>query len=89
VLKIFIDACAFPASFYHKKAALVGISSGKYGNIRGIDHLTGICNYLRLHILPLKIHIPSIQQELSLDAELLKEDTKNFVQEQIDEFIAF
>src|SRR5690606_23190404 len=25
VLKVFIDACAYPASFYHKKAALVGI----------------------------------------------------------------
>ncbi|MGY3211045.1 NADPH-dependent FMN reductase [Mucilaginibacter sp. HD30] len=33
ILKFFIDACAFPQSFYEKKAALVGLSSGKYGNI--------------------------------------------------------
>src|SRR5213080_3079316 len=31
VLKVFIDACDFPASFYDKKVALVGVSSGKYG----------------------------------------------------------
>jgi chromate reductase len=36
VLKIFMDACSFPESFYEKKAALTGLSSGKYGNIRGI-----------------------------------------------------
>ena len=29
VLKTFIDACSFPESFYDKKAALVGLSSGK------------------------------------------------------------
>ena len=45
-LKLFIDCCTFPISFYHKKVALVGLSSGRYGNIRGIDHLTGICHYL-------------------------------------------
>jgi chromate reductase len=43
ILKVFIDACSFPESFYDKKAALVGLSSGKYGNIRGIDHFTGVC----------------------------------------------
>jgi NAD(P)H-dependent FMN reductase len=34
VLKVFIDACAFPASFFHKKAALVGVATGKYGHVR-------------------------------------------------------
>ena len=64
VLKVFIDACAFPSSFAHKKAALIGLSSGKYGNIRGVDHFTGVCNYMRLHVLPLKIHIPAVHKEM-------------------------
>src|SRR5665213_508602 len=70
VLKVFIDACSFPESFYEKKAALVGVSSGKYGNIRGIDHFTGICNYVHLHIMPLKIHIANIKSELNADGNL-------------------
>src|SRR5690606_20019 len=60
ILKVFIDACSFPASFFHKKAALVGVSTGKYGNIRGVDHFTGVCNYMRMHVLPLKIHLPKV-----------------------------
>jgi chromate reductase len=51
ILKVFIDACSFPESFYDKKAALVGLSSGKYGNIRGIDHFTGVCHYIHLNVM--------------------------------------
>ncbi|MGZ3929119.1 MAG: NADPH-dependent FMN reductase [Mucilaginibacter sp.] len=89
VLKVFIDACAFPESFYEKKAALVGVSSGKYGNIRGVDHFTGICNYMHLHVLPLKIHIPSIHKEMDENGNLFKEDTLRYTNEQIDKFIKF
>jgi hypothetical protein len=55
---------ASPKVFMIRKAALVGLSSGKYGNIRGIDHFTGVCHYLNLHIMPLKIHIASIRKEM-------------------------
>lgn len=89
VLKVLIDACDFPGSFYDKKAALVGISSGKYGNIRGIDHFTGVCNYMNLHVMPLKIHITNVKEELDADADLFKEDTLKFVNEQVDKFIKF
>jgi len=89
VLKVFVDACDFPESFYEKKAALVGISSGKYGNIRGVDHFTGVCHYFNLHVLPLKLHIANIKTELDENNNLFKEDTVKFVNEQIDKFIAF
>lgn len=89
VLKTFIDACEFPASFYDKKACLVGISSGKYGNIRGIDHFGGVCSYLHLHVLPLRLHIPAIKTELDENGAFYKEDTLKFTNEQIDKLIAF
>ncbi|NQD69954.1 NAD(P)H-dependent oxidoreductase [Sphingobacterium shayense] len=89
ILKTFIDACSFPASFYHKKAALVGLSSGKYGNIRGIDHFTGVCNYMRMHVLPLKIHIPQVQNELDEKGNFTDALTVKFINEQISEIIHF
>ncbi|WP_131535614.1 NADPH-dependent FMN reductase [Pedobacter nototheniae] len=88
-LKVLIDASNFPDSFYDKKAALVGISSGKYGNIRGVDHFTGVCHYIHLNILPLRLHIPNIKMELDMDGNLIKEDTIKFTNEQIDKFIKF
>lgn len=89
ILKTFVDACTYPESFKHKKAALVGHSSGKYGNIRGIDHFTGICHYMRINVLPLRIHIPQISQEFDLEGNLFKEDTVRFTDEQIQEFLAY
>lgn len=89
VLKTFIDACAFPESFYDKKAALVGLSSGKYGNIRGIDHFGGVCSYLHLNVLPLRIHISDIRTELDVNGDFFKEDTLKFTGQQMDKFIAF
>src|SRR3546814_19865838 len=86
ILKIFFDACQFPDSFFNKKAALVGLSSGKYGNVRGVDHFTGVCHYVRLQVLPLRIHIPHIFQELNDQGNLYREDTLRFTTEQIDEF---
>ncbi|MBS1524593.1 MAG: NAD(P)H-dependent oxidoreductase [Bacteroidetes bacterium] len=89
VLKVFIDACSFPESFYDKKAALVGVSSGKYGNIRGVDHFTGVCHYIHLNVMPLKIHIASIHRELDPNGDLFKEDTLKYVNEQLEKFINF
>ena len=89
VLKVFVDACSFPESFYDKKVGLVGLSSGKYGNIRGLDHFTGVCHYLHLNVLPLKIHIAGIRTELDAEGNLFKEDTLKFTDEQIGKFIVF
>ncbi len=89
VLKTFIDACSFPESFFGKKAALVGLSSGKYGNIRGIDHFTGICHYINMHVLPLRIHIPNINKEFDEKGNLFLEETVKFTDQQIQQFIEF
>lgn len=89
VLKTFVDACKFPESFYGKKAALVGLSSGRYGNVRGLEHFTGICHYIHLEVMPLRIHIPVIQAELNEDENLWREDTLKFTREQMEKFIRF
>jgi NAD(P)H-dependent FMN reductase len=89
VLKTFIDACNFPASFYDKKACLVGVSSGKYGNVRGIEHFNGVCAYLHMQVMPMRLHIANIQDELNENDELFKEDTLKFTAQQIEKFIAF
>jgi chromate reductase len=89
VLKTFVDACSFPDSFYEKKTALTGLSSGKYGNIRGIDHFTGVCHYMHLNVMSLKIHIGAIKSEFDENGNLFKEDTVKFTDEQMDKFILY
>ena len=89
VLKVLIDACNFPESFSNKKAALIGLSSGKYGNVRGVDHFTGVCHYINLFVLPTRLHIPNIVSELDVDGKFCKVDTINFIKDQVERFIQF
>ncbi len=89
ILKVFIDACEFPSSFSGKKTALVGISTGKYGNVRGVDHMTGICHYMNLDVMSLKLHIPHIHKEFDEINKLFKEDTLKFTKQQIERFVKF
>ncbi|POY36560.1 NADPH-dependent FMN reductase [Solitalea longa] len=89
VLKLFIDGCKFPESFSGKKTALVGIADGTYGNIRGVEHFTGICNYIGLTVLPMRIHIPKINSTLDAHGAIVDPTTLKFVNDQADKFIAF
>jgi hypothetical protein len=67
----------------------VGISSGKYGNIRGIEHFNGVCAYLHLNIMPLRIHISNIKAELDENNQLFTADTLKFTNEQMDKFVNY
>lgn len=61
ILKLFLDAVE-PHHWYGKKAALIGVSAGRSGNLRGLDHLTGVLNYLQVNVLHYKPSLSRIQQ---------------------------
>ena len=63
VLKLFIDACSirrYADNFKGKKAALVGVATGRAGNLRGMSHLAGVLNYLGTTTMPNQLPISSI-----------------------------
>ncbi len=69
ILKTFIDA--IPTEINRgKKVALIGVASGRAGNLRGLDHLTGILNYLGMYVHPNKQPISSILTVLNEKAEI-------------------
>ena len=68
VLKVFIDAFGPREAFHNKKAFLVGLSAGKFGNLRGLDHLAGVLNYLRVTVHPFRAHIPLIDEKLNVSS---------------------
>ncbi len=86
VLKVFLDA-VHPDTNRGKKVALVGVSSGRAGNLRGLDHLTGILHYLGMHILPNKQPISSVLTLLNEDGALKDENTIKVFEKQIGEFV--
>lgn len=86
ILKTFIDAIP-PDVNRGKMVALVGVSSGRAGNLRGLEHLTGILHYLGMHILPNKQPISSVLILLNEDGTLKDENTIKVLEKQIGELV--
>lgn len=87
VLKAFIDSF-FPKEIQHKKAALVGIASGRAGNLRGMDQLTNVLHYLKVNVMPNKLPISRIGG-LMEGEEIIDLETKKLINTLVDEFIVF
>jgi len=92
VLKLFLDACSvreYKATFKGKKAALVGIATGRAGNLRGMDHLTGILNHLGIIVLPNKVPISKIDQLSDATGAIIDPITIRTIEKHVEEFLDF
>lgn len=89
VLKAFIDACKFPESFAEKKCALTGLSDGKFGNLRGISHFSGIANYIKMDVYHNKMYLPAIGKDINDDGKINDEHHVSLIEKQIEGFINF
>lgn len=92
VLKMFIDACSvreYSKTFEGKKVAMVGLASGRAGNLRGMDHLTGVMNYLGCIVMPNKLPISQIENIIDENGEIIEKESLQTIKKQIKDFIAF
>lgn len=64
VLKSLLDIVP-PRLMNGKTASLVGIGAGRGGNLRGLDHLTNILNYLQVTVHPYKVSISGVNRIVS------------------------
>lgn len=88
ILKLLIDASDIKNAFYHKKAALIGVSDGRAGNLRGMDDLTNILNYLKINVLYSKIPISSVSQQFDGNGNFTSLETLKLIDQQIDLLVA-
>ncbi|MEM6700575.1 MAG: NAD(P)H-dependent oxidoreductase [Bacteroidota bacterium] len=91
-LKLFLDACsirAYQPSFKDKKVALVGVASGRAGNLRGMDQLTGILNHVGMLVLPNKLPISSINSILNDKGEIVQASALKAIEQQVEAFLEF
>jgi chromate reductase, NAD(P)H dehydrogenase (quinone) len=88
VLKCLIDVSDTRIVWKGKKALLTGVSKGRAGNLRGMDHLTGILHYVGTVVHPNKLPI-SIVDTLFSKEGMAHEETLAAISRQLDEFINF
>lgn len=89
ILKLMIDNVDIRNCWWHKKAMLTGVADGRAGNLRGMEHMTGILNYLKMTVHYNKIPLSRINEEVDKEGNLLKKETVKVIHQQLDEFIKF
>lgn len=87
VLKMLFDTSKTHAIWWHKKALITGVSSGRAGNLRGNDHLSAILNYLKITVHPNQLPISVIDKLMDEKGNFTDENTLKAIHHQLDDFI--
>ena len=83
ILKLLIDSLEVRSAFENKKAALVGVATGRAGNLRGLDHLAGILHHMHVMIIPGNVLISRAAEELDAGGNFVHDATRKLVDKQV------
>ncbi len=88
ILKVFLDTVP-PREWNNKKACLVGVSQGRAGNLRGMEHLTGVLQYLKMHVFYNKLPVSLVDKVVVDDGSFINDDQAKACTEQLKSFLSF
>lgn len=87
ILKMLFDAGKSHSVWWHKKALLTGVSTGRGGNIRGLEHFSGVMNYLRITIFPELLPISTVDKLMDANGKFTDHGTITAIKKQLDNFV--
>ena len=71
VLKLLFDTSRSHEIWFHKKALLTGVATGRAGNLRGMDHLADVLNYMKITVHPNKLPISVVNSVVGSDGKIM------------------
>lgn len=87
VLKLLFDNSSSHSIWWHKKALLTGVSTGRAGNLRGMEHLAGILHYLKITVYPNLLPISVVNKLMDENGKFTDTASIEVINKQLDEFI--
>ena len=87
VLKMLFDTARSHEIWFHKQALIAGNATGRAGNLRGMDHLADILNYVKITVHPNKLPISQVNRVMDNSGKFSDAGALNAINTQLDEFI--
>jgi NAD(P)H-dependent FMN reductase len=87
VLKALFDISDIEKCWWGKHALLTGVSTGRAGNLRGMEHLTGILHYLKMKVHHNKLPISAVNTLLNDHGGIEDARTLEAINIQLDEYL--
>ncbi len=89
VLKHFMDVLP-PSLWKFKRCALIGLASGRAGNLRGLDHLTAVCHYLQMEVYSQKPVLSAIHKQFDAETgDLINPEYRALLENFLTGFLRF
>lgn len=89
ILKLMIDNSDVPKVWWHKKVLLTGVSTGRAGNLRGMEHLTGSLLHMKMLVHPNRLPLSVVDTLMDDNNHFTDLRTLAAIHNQLKEFINF
>ena len=87
VLKLLFDHSISHKIWFDKQALITGNATGRAGNLRGMDHLADILNYMKITVHPNKLPISQVNKLMGETGHFNDAITLAAINTQLDEFL--
>jgi chromate reductase, NAD(P)H dehydrogenase (quinone) len=84
-IKLFMDGIS-PKYFNHKSAMLVGVASGRAGNIVGLSQFTAVLNHVKVEVFSNKVLLSGIDGLLDESGKMTNDNQLKIIENQIDTY---
>jgi len=88
ILKLMIDNSDVAQCWHRKKVLLTGVSTGRAGNLRGMEHLTGVLLYLKMQVHHNRLPISVVDKLLDANGQISDSLTLQAIDHQLEEFLS-
>ncbi|MEO6405030.1 MAG: NADPH-dependent FMN reductase [Ferruginibacter sp.] len=89
ILKLMIDNTDVSKAWWHKKVLLTGVSTGRAGNLRGMEHLTGSLLHMKMLVHPNRLPISLVDKLMDGTNRFVDSATIGAIDNQLEEFLKF
>ena len=89
ILKLMIDNTEVTKAWWHKKVLLTGVSTGRAGNLRGMEHLTGSLLHMKMLVHPNRLPISIVDKLMDDNNHFSDAGTLKAIDVQLEEFLSF
>ncbi|MGF2413714.1 NADPH-dependent FMN reductase [Ferruginibacter sp.] len=87
VLKMLFDNSRSHEIWFNKEALITGNATGRAGNLRGMDHLADILNYVKITVHPNKLPLSTVNRLMDSEGKFTDTGALNAINNQLDEFL--
>ncbi len=88
-LKLFLDMTPAPESFERQAFCFIGLSTGRGGGVRPVEHLQQILAHGKAHLYPERVFLPRVSALLDADGRLRDEEALERLRRQAAGFADF